>query len=70
MSLNPLAERRKKEIAMKYKPTYGDKQREAQKQKRDQQRKAKEVLPPEQTPSAKQNELGDDRSKQQDEPAA
>ena len=55
---------------MKYKPTYGDKQREAQKQKRDQQLKTKEVPPAEQTPSAKQNELGDDRSKQQDEPAA
>jgi hypothetical protein len=54
---------------MKYKPSYGDKQREAQKQKKE-QLKDKETPRSEETPSAEPGKIPEDDSKRRDKQVA
>jgi hypothetical protein len=52
----------KGEIVMKYKPTYGDKQRDAQKRKKEEELRAKETPPTAKTPGAEEEHVAADDS--------
>jgi hypothetical protein len=55
----------KGEIGMRYKPTYGDKQRDAQKRKKEEQVKAKEIPQSETTPSTEHSKAAEDHKKEE-----